>query len=508
MEQEREINTELKLLAKSSVIVFIGLLLSKIFTYVYRIIIARVYGPEIYGLFSLAIMVLGLFVAVFSLGLSEGLTRFIPWYRGKKQEKRIRYVFKISSIVTILSGIIAASILFLLSDAIATKIFHDANLIIFLKIFAFLIPIYMIANIFLSVLQSFEEITWNSFILNILQNVVKVFALVLFIFLGFETNAVIFSFFLGILSMLIVSYIVCIRITPIIFRKFILDEKEKVKIREDFFSYSWPLLFAGIISTLLFWIDSFSIGYFKTAVEVGLYNAAVPIILLIRFAPEIFLKLFFPMITRELSKGRKKVVNELSKQVSKWIFAINLPLFLLIIIFPEQIISILFGSEYLAAANSVRILSIGAFAISSVFISNNILYTLGKSKILLVNLMSLSILNIILNALLVPRYGINGAAFATTISNIILATLFFFQAKHYTSIIPFKKKMIRITLVSIIPVLVIIFLKTKIPGTILNFFLLGTFLVLSYGVLIFFTNCLDKNDFMILKSFKRKLVMS
>ena len=58
-----EIDRGLKLIVKSSMIVFIGLFLSKLLTYIYKIIIARYYGPEVYGIFSLAFMIVTLFVA-------------------------------------------------------------------------------------------------------------------------------------------------------------------------------------------------------------------------------------------------------------------------------------------------------------------------------------------------------------------------------------------------------------------------------------------------------------
>ena len=92
-----EINKGLKLLVKTSFVVFIGILLSKIFTYIYRIIIARHFGPEVYGLFSLAVMAIGWLVAISSLGLTHGLSRFIPLYRGKKQINRIKHILKIST---------------------------------------------------------------------------------------------------------------------------------------------------------------------------------------------------------------------------------------------------------------------------------------------------------------------------------------------------------------------------------------------------------------------------
>ena len=167
---EEKINSSLKLLVKSSIIIFMGLILSKILTYLYRIIIARFYGPEIYGIFSLAVMILGWFVAISSFGFTDGLLRYVSWYRGKKQNDKIRYILKFSIIILLFSGIISAITLFLLAEYISINFFHNPELIIFLKIFSFLIPVSLFANIFLFVLQSFEKISWHSFILNILQN--------------------------------------------------------------------------------------------------------------------------------------------------------------------------------------------------------------------------------------------------------------------------------------------------------------------------------------------------
>src|SRR3972149_8037459 len=93
------LDKSLNLLVKTSFIVFIGLALSKILGYTYRIIIARYFGPEVYGLFSLALMVSGWFIAISTLGLSEGLLRFIPIYRGRKERNKISYLFRFSIII-------------------------------------------------------------------------------------------------------------------------------------------------------------------------------------------------------------------------------------------------------------------------------------------------------------------------------------------------------------------------------------------------------------------------
>lgn len=505
-ENTEEIDKNLKLIVKSSFFVFIGLAFSKIFTYIYRIVIARYYGAEVYGLFSLAIMVLGFFVAFSSFGLTEGLLRFISFYRGKKQINKIRYLCKISIIVLFFSSIISAVFLFLLSDFISINIFHNQSLTIFLKIFSLLIPLSIFSFVFLSILRAFEKISWNSFITNILENGTKLIALIFFIFVGFKINAIIFSYFFGTLSMLLASYLVCRFKIPEIFKKDHLKHELKTKITKELFSYSWPIMFFGIISVFLSWIDSFTIGYFKGIPAVGFYNAVVPIAALLYIAPTLFIQLFAPLITKEYARKKIAVIKELSQQVGKWIFVLNLPLFIIIILFPGAVINLLFGSEYILAENSLRFLSIGIFISSFFTISNNLIFTIGKSKLILIDMIIVAIMNLVLNIILVPKYGIDGAAFSTMLSSIALSLMFLFQAKYYLSIIPLRRKMFKITLLSLIPLSLLILVKQLMIANLISLILLGTFFILSYLFLIFITGCLDKNDLLILKAIKGKIV--
>lgn len=507
--ENKELDRNLRLMVKTSLIVFVGLILSKIFMYLYRIIIARHFGPEVYGLFSLAIMVTGWIIAFSILGLTEGILRFTSFYRGKKQINKIRYIFRISIITLFFSTTISTIFLFLSSDFIAINIFHNPNLTIFLKAFSILVPISIFSTVFLAVIRAFEKISWYSFITNILENAVKVAAILLLIFLGWKSNAVILSYILAFLSILIASYLVCKYKISEIFGKPKLRRKSKRKIMGNLFSYSWPLMLLGILSHIFHWIDSFAIGYFgmeKGAINVGFYNVAVPIAMLILFVPDIFTQLFLPLITKEFSRKNLIVIKELSKQIGKWIFLLNLPLFLLFILFPGAIINLLFGQEYLIAQNALRILSIGLFFLALFRPSLHLIQMMGKSRLLLINMVFTSIVNLILNMILVPRYGINGAAFSTMLSYIILSLIFLTETKYYLSLIPLRKKIFRILLISILPILSLIYIKQFIPINTFTLILQVLFFILFYFILVLTTGCLDKNDLMILRTIKKKIM--
>ena len=157
------LNKNLNLIAVSSLIVFIGIALSKILTYVYRIIIARHFGPEEYGLFSLASMVLILVVTLCSIGLPEGIIRYIPLYRSKKDEKSIATVINKSKLVLLIAGMLGGVILALFAKDISILFFHTPSLTPFLYIAAITVPFFTMANFYLAVLRAYERIGHYSF---------------------------------------------------------------------------------------------------------------------------------------------------------------------------------------------------------------------------------------------------------------------------------------------------------------------------------------------------------
>ena len=325
--KKEKLDEGLKLLANYAVIVFISFALAKIFGYLYRIVIARYFGPEIYGLFSLSIVIVGFFVTLALLGFDGGILRFISFYRGKNEINKIKYSFQASFRILLIFVLVISIVSFYLSDFVSISIFHNKDLVSFLKVFSLIIPLWVFSLFFLSIMRAFEKIKEVSIIDNIVQSSFKLISLIVLIFLGFKLHSVIFSFSLGILITFLLAYSYCKVMIPQIFLKYNLNKKIKKQVLANFVQYSLPVLFLTFISGILYWIDSFMLGLFKSALEVGLYNAAIPIVLLLNIAPEIFLKLFFPMVTKEYSLNNMDFIKKISKQVGKWVFMLNLPVF-------------------------------------------------------------------------------------------------------------------------------------------------------------------------------------
>ena len=516
MEEENNLVKDLNLIVKSSVFVLIASLTSKIFVYFYRIVVARYYGPDVFGLFSLAVMVSSLIIVASSLGLCDGLLRYLSFYQTKKQKQTSIYMFQLSTKIMLVSSIAAGILLFIFSSQISIYLFHNPELITFLRIFSFVVPITVIGNTFITVTRAYEKIGWFSFLSYLSHNIIKVFFILILIFIGLKNKAIAYSYLFGALGALILAFLITKKIDPYLFKKNeIYDKDKKDKAAKEILSYSLPLMFTFFISSLLFWADSFAIGFFKTVREVGFYNAAVPLAMLIAILPELFMKLYFPLINKEYSKGKKNMplIKELSKQIGKWIFIINIPLVIILVLFPENFLLLIFGQDYLPATNSLRILTISVF-ISSVLVGipYRLISMIGKSRLIMYNSFFIIILNIILNFFLVPMKnilfidntnGLIGASLSILITSSFTGVIYILQTRRYLSFIPLRKKVLQIFLIALIAGALTFYMKKILIVNFASFILLVLFFICLYSLLILTTNCLDRNDLAVLGSIKK-----
>jgi O-antigen/teichoic acid export membrane protein len=217
------------------------------------------------------------------------------------------------------------------------------------------------------------------------------------------------------------------------------------------------------------------------------------------------MQLFYPLINKEYSKGNKEGVKQMSKQVGKWILIINLPVIILLITFPGVFLNLLFGEAYLEATGALRILAIGFFFISLLGISNRLISMTGRSKILFLDIIVVATINVILNIILIPRYGLTGAAIATSVSFGLISVISASQAYYYLKIIPIRRKMFNIVISGLISFGALLYLKAIVPSSISSLIILAVFFLTLYLFLVYIFKGFDKNDIMVFRSLLRRV---
>ena len=183
---------------------------------------------------------------------------------------------------------------------------------------------------------------------------------------------------------------------------------------------SYHFIFSGLLVTLYTQMDKIMIGSYYTSQEVGLYSAATTISSMWGFIPEALINSIRPSIF-EAKKNSEEVYIKRQKLLYAIIFWTGILFAIVITIFSDLIINILYGKEYIAAKSTLLISAwyptfayLGTARAPWIVINN-------KNKYSKKYMFWGAIINFILNMILIPPLGIEGAAIATLISQIVVA---------------------------------------------------------------------------------------
>lgn len=488
---------ELPTIVKGAGVNFAGTLVNKILSFAFILFIARLITTKEMGLYYQGMMVAQVLFTFSTLGLDAGVLRFVSIYRGQGAADRVKgtvlSALAVAGPVSIISGIL----IYLFSDLISLHFFHDPSFESVLKLFSLTIPFLVIGNIFIAVTHGFKLMQYKMFCESgeLVARFLLSFLLLFILGLGF--NGVILSCVVSILFSACLAYY---------FTSKLLSKYEK-KIGPVFefrqlITFSVPQSFSELFIILTVSIDTLMIGYFRTSDEVGVYNIAMGMAIFGLIISESFRIIFAPIIAD--LHNRKDVVqlNDLFKLVTRWIFTISLIPFLFFILFPVPILSI-FGKDFTAGSTCLIIISIGFLVSSAVGPANYMVLMSGRSFISFLNHLVALILNIALNYILIPKYGITGVAISKAISIAALDIIRLIETFYFLKIHPYNISYWKPLLAGTISTIIIYFsngMFTNTAGTVIG---MTTFL-LSY-IFIILTLKLNSEDLYVLKLIFNKL---
>ena len=501
MPDEDFLGKSLRKIVKGAGIVLIGTLIGRAFGYGSRLIIARL-GASDYGLVALGFAVMSIAATLSMVGIQSGIIRFTSFYKGKEDKGRIKGTIISALKITLPLSLIFAFILLCYANWISIHVFHDAHLTPILRIFAIAIPFFVLAHNLLSVTVGFQDMRYRVYTEYIFHEPLKLAAIVILLLFGLGAIGAAWGWVLAIIVMPFLAFFFLEKKVFSVFK----TKVKAISMDKELFSFSFPLLFAGIAGLVMGWTDTLMLGYFSSSVDVGIYNAALPTAQLLRAIPTAFVAIFFPVISELYARNRIVDLRKTYSVVTKWMLALIFPAFLLVVLFPEQIINILFGAEYIDGATALSILMFGFMVYGAMGPTSAILQTYGKTKIVMMTNYIGAVINLGLNLLLIPIYGVNGAAIATGFSLAFLYILNFLFAYGVAKVQPFRLSYLKIILASLTAVFVV-YLLTKYVidvSPLVLMAMLFVFLAL-YSFLLLLMKSFEEEDLMIMRAIDQRL---
>lgn len=181
------------------------------------------------------------------------------------------------------------------------------------------------------------------------------------------------------------------------------------------------LMFSMIISQTVYCNSDITIlGLIRGDFEVGLYSASVKIYNLVNVFVASVAFVVMPQLTVSFAANDYMEINRLLKYALNFIVVLGIPCLAGINSIAPQLIEVLAGPEYLDAVISLRILTVAlACSFLGGWIGNTMMLPAGREKICLRACIISAVANIVLNIILIPKWGLNGAAATTVLAEMI-----------------------------------------------------------------------------------------
>lgn len=203
------------------------------------------------------------------------------------------------------------------------------------------------------------------------------------------------------------------------------------------FSFSMVSWVSTLASTGLIWADTLILAALTTNRDVGVYNASTRLVTMAVFVMAPINAAFGPQIAHLHHTGNTRALSLSYKAATGWIVRLSLPAFVLLMVFPQDLLR-LFGKEFQTAAVVTSVLAVGQLVNAATGPCGTLLNMSGKVAVNMVDNVSVLALNVGLNLWLIPTLGILGAGIAWSVSLACVNILRVLQVHQLLGVLPFS----------------------------------------------------------------------
>lgn len=481
----------LKKSGRGALLILLLALIGTSIGYITRIILARSLSVADYGLIYSILSFVALFTIFRDLSLNTSLLKFLPEYLIKNKfdvfRQVIRYVIKIQ----ILIAFIIVFIIIFFAHSLSISYFKNEAAylpLIFISL-SFLISTFL--STFQTVLQTNKRILYYA-LSEPARIILVLFFVVILLPLGIVSVGYAYLF-ASIILVLILFFI--IKKTMPFFGPVSKDSKNT----KNVFNFGIALFIGSVSGTVINYADTLIITALKNLNDVGLYQAALPVSQLLWFFVGSTIPIIIPTISELIAKNENNAIKNGIEILIKTIGLITAGFVVIFITLPDRIISISFGAKYLDAALALQILAIGAVFYAAYTILSNTLIGLGKAKIFTKIFVTISLINLILDFIMIYFFSIIGAAVTNVVTYVIGSIICYFYVSKEIKInfnFLYGLKLILICAINSIFILLIKNVFTGITG----FLILVFVSLIVFYVLFILVKPLEKEEIEKLKS--------
>lgn len=398
---------ELATLASGASTGVAGVLAGRGVDLVNQVVLARLLGPALFGVYSLGWTVLRISGLMAPLGLDAGVVYFASRYGDDR--RRFKGVVFASFALGVGGGALIGCLVWVAAPWLAVSVFGEPDLTGVLRGLSLALALLAGLRVAASATRISQRIQYSVYAELIGQPAAN---LVLFLILFVMGERL-----MGAVAACTASYGMALLLALYyLFRLFpdaLSSRTRPLFSAGPLIDFSLPVAFAGTMLSLNGWVGRLLVGYFRPAAEVGIFQASSQASVLFGLIVIGFNSILVPTIA-DLHRCEKwQMLDELFKVSTKWVLYLSIPPFLVIAFLPRELMTVLYGTRYESGAVPLLILSLGQLVNAATGAVGSMLAMTGhQSELLKISVSALAV-NVVLSGVLIPRFGLAGAATAT-----------------------------------------------------------------------------------------------
>jgi O-antigen/teichoic acid export membrane protein len=383
-------------------------------SFVVTIYVVRYLGPENFGIISYAMSFAALFSAFAILGLESIIIRELVKFPEKRDEL-LGTGFWLRTIGAVVSIIVIITTLLIIKEKFSLSLF------ILIAAASHFFQSFQIIDYFFRAKVQAKYSVYAQFTAMFLSSVFKVVLIL--------TSAPLIYFVIAFSVEFVFAaagFVLAYKTNKLSIFNWHFSKMLAKELMKD----SWPLILSGIMVSLYMRIDQVMLKYMMDEKSVGYYAAAVRLSEAWYFIPVAICNSLFPAIVNAKKVNEVFYQNRMQKLYDLLAF-IAIMIALPVTFFSNQIITILYGNEFISSAPVLTIYIWAGVAVFLGVASSQYLINENLTKFSFFRTALGTVSNVILNFILIPLYGITGSALATLISYSVATFSIGFSKRTY-----------------------------------------------------------------------------
>jgi len=413
----------------------LGALIASVLALAFQAIVRHIVDIETMGLFTLAttVVVLAQLPALF--GLEAGAIRYVSLGASAGDERAARGSAQAALVTGMVLSTVAAGALFLLAPEICER-FSKPGATHLLQLAALALPLICTSRVCAACVLGFG-LTGRSSTITAAQNVTRLLVTVPLVLVLADITALGMGFAIAGLAGTIFAVWLLRSVCPNI----LVPARDRWALR-SMIGFSWPQTLSQSLYLATLWTDTLVLAHYGTAHQVGVYGLVIALLAPVSQLTVAVSQAFTPRIAGTHARGDRAAMAQMLRRVSYWNLAVALPILGTMAVLREPLLS-LFGRGYEAGATPLALLAIGALVLNAAGPLNAVINLSGHPRVTLFDNALVFGANLVLCLILVPRYGMAGAATSTLVALCSVTLIQVGQVARLFRIHPFRDDQLR-----------------------------------------------------------------